>query len=111
MNNCVFCKIRKGEIPGTILYKDEDFMIIKNIAPSAKVHLLAIPAEHNAYIADLSEKSGELLGKIMLKVSTMQKELGLTNGYRLIINQGEDAGQTVGHVHIHIMGGEKLVEF
>lgn len=111
MDNCVFCKIRKGEIPGTILYKDEDFMIIKNIAPSSKVHLLAIPTEHAAYIADISEKSAELLGKMMSKISHMQQELGLTNGYRLIINQGEDAGQTVGHIHIHIMGGEKLAEF
>ena len=110
MNNCVFCKIRKGEIPSTKLYEDEDFMIIKDINPQAKVHLIAVPTEHCAHIDMLNESSLEKLGKIMGKISHMQQELGLTNGYRLQINQGEDGGQTVNHIHIHILGGEKLGE-
>ena len=111
MEECVFCKIRKGELPSTILYKDDDFMIIKDINPQAKVHLIAIPAEHVPTIDVMTDEGTALLGKIMGEISHMQAELGLTNGYRWVINQGEDAGQTVGHVHIHILGGEKLKEF
>lgn len=111
MDNCVFCKIRDGEIPSQILYRDEDFFIIKDLHPQAKIHLLAIPNEHSPLIENLSEESAKTIGKILLKVSHMQKELGLPNGYRVIINQGEDGGQTVGHIHIHILGGEKLKDF
>lgn len=111
VEDCVFCKIRKGEIPSTTLYKDDDFMIIKDINPQAKVHLIAIPACHVACIDMLTAEGAALIGKIMHKVSNMQQELGLTNGYRLVINQGEHGGQTVGHVHIHILGGEKLKDF
>ena len=111
MENCVFCKIRKGEIPSTKLYEDDDFMIIKDINPQAKIHLVAIPNYHNGRIANTTEKQAELIGKIMHKIANLQTELGLTNGYRLIINQGEDAGQTVDHIHIHILAGEKLKDF
>ena len=111
MEDCVFCKIRKGELPSTKLYEDNEFMIIKDINPQAKVHLIAIPHSHVPEIEMMTEEGTTLLGKILGKVSHMQKELGLTNGYRLVINQGEDGGQTVGHVHIHILGGEKLKDF
>ncbi len=110
MEDCIFCKIRLGEIPSTKLYEDNDFMIIKDINPQAKVHLIAIPKEHAPYIDMLTQKGAEMLGRIMGKISHMQEELGITNGYRLIINQGQDAGQTVAHIHIHILGGEKLKE-
>ncbi len=109
--NCVFCKIRKGEIPSSMLYKDDDFMIIKDINPQAKIHLVAIPNYHIGRIINANEEQALLIGKIMHKISMMQKELGITNGYRLIINQGEDACQTVEHIHIHILGGEKLNDF
>lgn len=111
MNNCVFCKIKAGEIPSTKLYEDDDFMIIKDINPQAKIHLIAIPNYHVGRIANTTNEQAELLGKIVNKISLMQKELGLTNGYRLILNQGEDAGQTVDHIHIHILAGEKLKDF
>lgn len=110
MEDCVFCKIKKGELPSTKLYEDENFMIIKDINPIAKVHLIAIPFEHVAHIDMMTKEGTALLGNIIGKISQMQKELGLTNGYRLIVNQGEDAGQSVQHVHIHILGGEKLNE-
>ena len=110
MEDCVFCKIRKGELTSSKLYEDDDFMIIKDINPQAKIHLIAIPHMHVPYIDMMTEEGALLLGKIMSKISHMQEELGLTEGYRLIINQGENAGQTVGHVHIHILGGEKLDE-
>ena len=111
VEDCVFCKIRKGEIPSTILYKDDDFMIIKDINPQAKVHLLAVPTCHVPYIDMLTDEGAALLGKIMHKVSHMQEELGITNGYRLIINQGENGNQTVDHIHIHILGGERLKDY
>ena len=111
MDNCVFCKIRKGEIPSTTLYKDDDFMIIKDINPQAKIHLVAIPNLHVAHIDEMSEEETNLISKILFKISHMQNELGLTNGYRVIINQGSDANQTVQHLHIHILGGEKLKDF
>ena len=107
----MFCKIRKGEIPSTKLYEDEDVMIIKDINPQAKIHLVAIPNYHVDRIVNTNEDQALLIGKIIHKVSQMQSELGLTNGYRLIINQGEDAGQTVDHLHIHILAGEKLKDF
>ena len=111
VEDCVFCKIRKNEIPSTKLYEDEEFMIIKDINPQAKVHLVAIPADHFAHIDMITEEGAALLGKIMSKISHMQEELGITGGYRLVINQGENAGQSVDHVHIHILGGEKLKDF
>ena len=110
MEECVFCKIRKGELPSTKLYEDDDFMIIKDINPQAKIHLIAIPHMHVPYIDMIAEEGSLLLGKIMSKISHMQEDLGITEGYRLIINQGENAGQTVSHIHIHILGGEKLDE-
>ena len=96
VEDCVFCKIRKGELPSTTLYKDEEFMI---------------PTSHVPYIDMMTEEGTQLLGRIMGKISHMQEELGITNGYRLIIDQGEDAEQTIKHVHIHILGGEKLKNF
>ena len=111
MENCVFCKIRKGEIPSTKLYEDEDFMIIKDINPQAKIHLVAIPLIHVPEIEMMTNEGHLIIGKIIGKISQMQEHLGITNGYRLIINQGEDAGQTVAHLHIHILGGEKLKDF
>ena len=111
MDNCVFCKIRKGEIPSTIVYKDDDFMLIKDINPQAKVHLLAIPTCHVPYIDMLTDDGATLLGKIMHKISHMQEELGIAGGYRLIINQGENGNQTVNHIHIHVLGGEKLKDY
>ncbi len=111
MDSCVFCKIRKGEIPSTKLYEDEDFMIVKDIEPQAKVHLVAIPTCHVAHIDKMTNEQVLLIGKIMGKVSHMQEKLGLTNGYRLIINQGDHAKQTVQHLHIHVLGGEKLRDF
>lgn len=111
MDECVFCAIRKGELPSTTLYKDNDFMIIKDINPQAKVHLIAIPHLHVPFIDMMTDEGTNLLGKIIGKISHMQEKLGIQNGYRLIINQGIDAGQTVNHVHIHILGGEKLKDF
>ncbi len=108
--DCIFCKILRGELPSTKYYEDDDFVIIKNINPQAKIHLLAIIKQHIPLINELDEKQASLLGKILFKISHMATELGLTGGYRIQINQGENGGQTISHLHIHILGGEKLPE-
>ena len=108
MEDCIFCKIRLGEFPSTKLYEDEDFMIIKDINPVAKIHLIAIPNEHYASLEMQTDEGAQVLGKILNKIGDLADSLGLGNGYRLVINQGEDAGQTVHHLHVHIIGGETL---
>lgn len=105
---CIFCEIIKGNIKSEILYQDENFIIIKDIEPKAKYHYLAIPKNHYALLSSQSEKDKVVLGEILNKISGLAEKLHLENGYRLIINQGEDAGQTVHHLHIHILAGEKL---
>jgi len=108
MEDCVFCKILKGDLPAKIFYQDDDFIIISNIKPNAKYHYLAIPKVHYAYLKDANDLQGEILGKMLLKIPTLTDVLHLENGYRLIINQGNDAGQEVQHLHIHILSGQKM---
>lgn len=112
MQDCVFCKIIKGEIPSKLVYEDEDFVIFNDINPKAKLHYLAVPRKHFAVLAEMEKQDEFLLGRILSKIPTLQQKLGLENGYRLIVNQkgecGNDACQEVMHLHIHILGGEKL---
>ena len=105
---CVFCKIVAGEIPSTKMYEDDEMIVIKDIEPKANKHYLCIPKEHFALLSEMDEKRAETVKHGLSKIPALQKELGLENGYRLVINQGEDAGQTVHHLHIHILGGEIL---
>ena len=108
MDNCIFCKIIAGEIPSAKVYEDDKMLVFKDIEPKAKVHLLAIPKVHFAYLKELDEEKAGILGHIFTKIPQIAKDNGCENGYRLIINQGEDGGQAVHHLHIHILGGEKL---
>lgn len=108
MDNCLFCKIIKGEIPSAKVYEDDDMLIIKDIAPQAPVHLLLLPKEHYANIVEMTDAQAATLAKCVKKLSTMTDELGLQNGFRLVSNKGADACQSVEHLHIHILGGEKL---
>ena len=108
MENCLFCKIIKGEIPATKMYEDDNMIIIKDIDPKAKNHFLCIPKRHFKLLAEMTEEDANAVKACLKKIPTLEKELGLKNGYRLVINQGEDAGQTVRHLHVHIIGGEKL---
>lgn len=108
MDKCIFCKIRDGEIPSPKLYEDSDFFIISDINPKAKRHYLAIPKRHYALLDEVTSDDEIVLARVLRKLPMLKEELGLSNGYRLIINQGSDGGQEVPHLHIHILGGEKL---
>lgn len=108
MDNCIFCKIVKGDIPSAKVYEDEDMIIIKDLNPQAPVHLLLIPKEHYANIVEMSDAQAQTLAKCLKKLSTLTDKIGLQNGFRLVSNKGEDGCQSVGHLHIHILGGRKL---
>ncbi len=106
--DCLFCKFVSGEIDVKKVYEDEDFIIIRDIEPKAKNHFLAIPQKHFKYLAEMEKADADLLGRIFMKISRLQDELCLAKGYRLVINQGDDAGQSVPHLHIHILSGQKM---
>lgn len=108
MDNCIFCKIVKGVIPSAKVYEDDDMIIIKDLNPQAPVHLLLIPKEHYANIVEMSDAQAQTLAKCLKKLATLTDKLGLQNGFRLVSNKGEDGCQSVGHLHIHILGGRKL---
>lgn len=110
MDNCLFCKIIKGEIPSTKVYEDDDMLIIKDVAPQAKIHLLLLPKEHYANIVEMTDAQAATLAKCIKKLSTLTDELGLQGGFRLVSNKGADACQSVEHLHVHILGGEKLAD-
>ncbi len=105
---CIFCKIRDNEINSKKYYEDENSFIIADISPKAKKHYLYIPKRHYSSLAEQTENDVAILGDMLNKIPSIAKDLGVENGYRLIINQGSDGGQEVPHLHIHILGGEKL---
>ena len=105
MEDCLFCKFASGELATNKLYEDETMFIIRDIAPQAKNHFLCISKKHFKFI---DETRGETVGKMIGKISSLQDLLELKNGYRLVINQGDDAGQTVPHLHIHVLSGQKM---
>lgn len=107
---CLFCKIISGEIPSQKIYEDEDMIIIKDISPQAPIHYLMIPKEHYSNIIEMTEKQSLTLAKCLKKLSTLVAEFGLTDGFRIVSNCGKNACQSVEHLHIHILGGEKLNE-
>jgi len=111
MDNCVFCKIVAGDIPSPRFYEDDDFIVIKDLEPKAKLHYLCIPKTHYPLLSQMDDVEAERLKRIFKKIPTLAEKLGLGGGYRIIINQGDDAGQTVHHLHIHLLGGEKLSDF
>lgn len=108
MENCIFCKIAAGEIPAAKVYEDDEIVIFKDIEPKAKIHLLCVPREHFASLAEADDRRAAMLGRTFKKIGELKSMLGLSEGYRLVINQGANAGQTVFHLHIHILGGQFL---
>jgi histidine triad (HIT) family protein len=107
-DDCIFCKIIKGEIPSSKVYEDDYMYVFKDIEPKAKVHLLAVPKDHFKLLEEVDEGRAKVLAYMLKQIPAIAKANGCTNGYRLVINQGDDAGQTVFHLHIHILGGEQM---
>ncbi|MBQ7830836.1 MAG: HIT domain-containing protein [Clostridia bacterium] len=111
MENCIFCKIVAGVIPSPRLYEDDKMIVIRDIEPKAKLHYLCIPKTHFALLSEMDAERAEIVKHCFSVIPTLEKTLGLEEGYRVIINQGENGGQTVHHLHIHLLGGEKLADF
>ena len=111
MEDCLFCKIVKGEIPSTKVYEDEFVYAFKDIHPEAPVHILVIPKKHIGSINKIEKEDEELIGKIFTTIKKVAKDQGIAeSGYRVVSNCGKDAGQTVMHLHFHILGGKTLGE-
>ena len=109
MEDCLFCKIVKGEIPSTKVYEDEEILAFNDINPVAPVHILVIPKKHIVSLNEIEPEDQMLIGKIFTVIKKIAKEQGFAeNGYRVIANCGEDGGQEVKHLHFHILGGKKL---
>ncbi len=109
MEDCVFCKIIKGEIPSKKVYEDDEILAFYDINPIAKVHVLVIPKMHIKSLQELKEENKDLLFHLFEKINEVAKIVGVDKtGFRVISNVGEDAGQAVKHLHFHILGGEKL---
>ena len=108
MSNCLFCKIIAGEIPSTKVYEDETVLAFRDIAPQAPTHILVIPKAHIGSVAEITAENSGVVAHIFEVIPAIAKAEGLENGYRVVSNCGEDAGQTVHHLHFHILGGKKL---
>ncbi len=109
MDNCLFCKIVAGEIPATKVFEDEFTLAFRDIDPKAPTHILVIPKEHYQDMHDIPAEENQLFGKIMSTVSQVVKsEKLIEKGYRLVVNSGNDGGQAVPHIHVHILGGRSL---
>lgn len=108
MENCLFCKIAAGEIPSTKVYEDEKILAFRDIAPQAPTHILVIPKSHIASVAEITEENADLVAHIFTVIPQIAKAEGLEQGYRVVSNCGPDAGQTVFHLHFHILGGKAL---
>ena len=109
--NCLFCKIIKGDIPSNKVYEDDKVLAFYDIAPAAPIHILVIPKKHIDSLSELKKEDEELVGHIYGKINEIaEKEGFLDNGYRVIVNCGKDGGQEVMHLHFHILAGKKLGE-
>jgi histidine triad (HIT) family protein len=109
MENCLFCKIATGAIPSKIVYQDEDVVAFEDINPQAPKHILLIPRQHIASIADLTLNDGPILAKLFITAQKLAHDMGIDeSGYRFLTNVGPDAGQSVFHLHFHLLGGRKF---
>ena len=105
---CLFCKIIAGEIPSTKVYEDETVLAFRDINPQAPTHILVIPKEHIPSVAGITAENSQVVAHIFEVIPQIAEKEGLVNGYRVVSNCGPDAGQTVPHLHFHILGGKEL---
>lgn len=107
--DCIFCKIINKEIPSTIVYEDDEILAFKDITPQAPVHIIVIPKKHIGKITDIEKQDEAVIGKIYSVINKIAVEQGIAEeGFRVIINCGENGGQEVKHIHFHLLGGAKL---
>lgn len=111
MEDCIFCKIIRREVPSNIVYEDEEIIAFKDIQPAAPIHILVIPKKHIPSLVQLEKEDEILIGKIYTIINKIAEEQGvLDKGYRVIVNCGKDGGQEVGHLHFHLLAGKRLGE-
>lgn len=107
MTDCLFCKIAQGEIPAERIAETDELLVFRDVDPRAPTHLLAIPRKHYANVAELSTDDPTLAGRL-LQALTGVSEIAGSNGYRVVFNTGDEGGQTVDHVHAHLLGGRQM---
>lgn len=109
MSDCIFCDIVAGKISGDMVYQDGDFAAFRDLNPQAPVHILIVPVRHISSINELQPEDGELIGKLVLVAKQLAQREGLANnGYRLVLNCNRDGGQSVFHIHLHLLGGRRM---
>jgi histidine triad (HIT) family protein len=108
MDDCIFCKIAGGEVPAKIIHRDGDVIAIEDLNPQAPSHALVLPVAHHATIVDLMRDEPAVAARLIAEASPLGLELGGEQGFRLVVNTGDHGGQTVGHVHVHILAGRPM---
>lgn len=109
MDDCLFCKIISKELPGSVIYENENFLVVKDINPLAPIHLLIITKKHIPSVDHLSQNDRELIGEMILTAQRVARDQGISKvGYKLNFNVGHGGGQTVGHLHLHLLGGWQI---
>jgi histidine triad (HIT) family protein len=109
MSDCLFCSIVAGDIPSTKVLETDRVLAFRDIAPQAPTHVVVVPKQHFTDTADMAHKDPAYLGEVLAAATDVAVQEGLTNGYRLITNTGPDSGQTVFHLHVHVLGGRNLM--
>lgn len=105
MSDCLFCRIVAGEIPADVVHADDDLIAFRDIAPKAPVHVLVIPRKHVASLAEAGEEDEALLGRLLAAAGDIARQLGVGDAFRVAVNSGAGAGQSVFHLHLHVLGG------
>ena len=105
--DCIFCRIAAGKIPSRKVHEDDELFVFHDIAPWAPVHFLVIPKQHIATLYDTGDAHAAMLGRMMALAPKLARELGVDNGFRIVVNTGRDGGQEVQHLHMHVIGGPR----
>jgi len=108
MSDCLFCKIGSKEIPAKLVYEDAEIFAFEDIHPQAPVHILLCPRKHLVSLTDATAEDAAMLGRLQLIAANLAKERKLTEGYRVVVNNGRGAGQSVFHLHLHLLGGREF---
>ena len=108
MRDCIFCRIVRGKAPARIIYQDEDVTAFHDLHPRAPTHILIVPNQHISGVAAANAEDGPVLGKLLLVARRLAEQEDVVDGYRLVINNGRQAGQSVFHLHVHLLGGRPL---